>query len=185
VIAMAAVSGALHLDGLADTADAFMSGAGKEKMLAIMKDSRAGPMAVFAVSGVLLLKAASLASAPVEARWTAVFLAALAGRCAMVVALSLASYVRPSGGLGVVFAEKQSPAHSVWALGFLLVVCLIIGGGAGLAVWLLTVAAAFAFGSVCHAKIGGMTGDNYGALCELAEAAALFAACAWLAGGAA
>ena len=62
VIVLLGFSGCLHLDGLADTADGFLSSRSREQILEIMKDSRTGAMGVTAIVCLLLLKFASLAS---------------------------------------------------------------------------------------------------------------------------
>src|SRR5512138_2771835 len=81
VIFMIAISGALHTDGLADTADGFFSARPRERVLAIMKDSRTGPMGVTAVVCVVALKCALVASLAGPWRWWILLMMPLAGRC--------------------------------------------------------------------------------------------------------
>ena len=69
VIFLIAVSGGLHIDGLADTADGFFSARPREGILAIMKDSRTGPMGVAAIVCVVALKIALIASVAGPWRW--------------------------------------------------------------------------------------------------------------------
>ncbi|WP_017170898.1 adenosylcobinamide-GDP ribazoletransferase, partial [Xanthomonas phaseoli] len=93
------LTGALHLDGLADTTDAWVGGMGERaRTLAIMKDPTSGPMAVTAVVLVLLLKCAALASLLAQAP-TTLWLAPLLARSALVAAFLSMPYVR-AGGLG-------------------------------------------------------------------------------------
>ncbi|VAX15996.1 Cobalamin synthase [hydrothermal vent metagenome] len=180
VIAMSAVSGALHMDGLADSADAFFSGAGKERALEIMKDSACGPMGALSILSVFTLKVASLASIPADVRWMALLAAPLAGRCAMVAALSAMPYVRNSNGLGTAFEPGQNPARAWWASLVLLGVSLLTFGFPGFWVALGAVSTAVLFMIYCDRKLGGMTGDTYGALCEICETATLVIASAML-----
>jgi len=170
VLAMTGISGALHMDGLADTADGFLSSRPKERILEIMKDSHIGAMGVIAIVGVLLLKVAALSHFVEPDRvWPVALLMPLAGRCMMPPAIVLMPYARPEGGLGALFGGSRSPWPAVWAL--------VVLGGAG---WLL----AEVTGLVCLAavvlmtllfslwslrKIGGATGDTFGATCELCE----------------
>lgn len=93
------LTGALHIDGLADTADAWVGGMGdRMRTLAIMKDPTSGPMALAAVVLALLLKCAALATLLPAASDT-VWLAPLLARTALVAAFVTTPYVR-AGGLG-------------------------------------------------------------------------------------
>lgn len=74
VIAMITISGGLHMDGLADTADGFFSARPRDQMMRIMKDSRVGVMGLIAVVCVILLKVSVLASLPPAWRWRTAFL---------------------------------------------------------------------------------------------------------------
>jgi adenosylcobinamide-GDP ribazoletransferase len=69
VVLLAAVTGAFHLDGLADAADGLYGQREREKVLAIMKDSRVGAMGLVAVACVLLVKAAGLGSVVTDGFW--------------------------------------------------------------------------------------------------------------------
>src|SRR5579859_223538 len=92
------LTGALHLDGLADSADAWVGGLGdRERTLTIMKDPRSGPIGVTAVVLVLVLKFSALASMPHVS--AVVWVAPLLGRAALTAAFMTTPYVR-SGGLG-------------------------------------------------------------------------------------
>ncbi len=176
VILMAAVSGGLHLDGLSDTADGFLSSRPRERILEIMKDSHVGAMGVIAIVCVLMVKFAALAAsgAPGHAApWASAGLAVLGGRCMMVVSMTLLPYARPEGGLGSIFYRQRSvPAAAACAVvpavaGFLL------AGRAGLAAAVIAALVTMVFALQCRRKIGGATGDTIGATCELAEAAML------------
>jgi adenosylcobinamide-GDP ribazoletransferase len=169
VIAMLAVSGGLHMDGLADTADGFFSSRPRERILEIMKDSRTGSMGVMAVVSLLSLKIAALVSIPNSTRWPTLLLMPLAGRCALVIQLAALSYARPGGGLGAVFAKNKSRIDPFWAVAVLAAAGYWTLGRVGLIAAAGTVALTLVFSFWCLRKIGGFTGDTLGAACELAE----------------
>ena len=170
-------TGALHLDGLADSADAWVGGHGatpdltRERTLEIMKDPRCGPMGVVALVGVLLLKFATLASLPAGAL-VLLPLAPLLGRAVLTLAFLTTPYVRREGlGSALVSAPRG------WCVAVLLalaIVCAVLrlpgawAAGAALLVFLL-------WRRACIARLGGMTGDTAGALAELTETAVLVA----------
>ncbi|MHB8836316.1 MAG: adenosylcobinamide-GDP ribazoletransferase [Candidatus Methylomirabilia bacterium] len=168
VIAMVAISGALHLDGLADTADGFLSSRPRERILEIMRDSRVGPMGVLAIVGVLLLKVAAVASLPPPVRFGTLLLLPLAGRTAPVLIMSTLAYVRAQG-LGTVFQRKRTLFAPLLALASLTTAGFFAAGIAGLVAAAAAVGGTAIFALWCRAKIGGYTGDTLGAACELAE----------------
>ena len=169
VIVLLSFSGCLHLDGLADTADGFLSARPRERILEIMKDSRIGAMGVIAIVCLLLVKFASLASLPAGTLWPAVLLMPLAGRSAIVVHMALLPYARPSG-LGAIFYQRQPRWAAVWAMAVLAAVGFVILGWRGLAVAGACLAVTVAFSVYAFRKIGGATGDTFGAVCEIVEA---------------
>jgi adenosylcobinamide-GDP ribazoletransferase len=171
VIAMLAVSGGLHMDGLADTADGFLSSRPRERILEIMKDSRVGVMGVIAVVCVVCLKIAALVSMPSALRWPTLLLMPLAGRCALVFEMATLPYARPEGGLGSVFAVNKSPIDPVWAIAIMAATAYWTMGRRGLVSAGAAVLVTLIFSFWCRRKIGGFTGDTLGAACELAELA--------------
>ncbi|QQQ02482.1 adenosylcobinamide-GDP ribazoletransferase [Lysobacter enzymogenes] len=177
LIAWTALTGALHLDGLADTADAWVGGLradpqqSRARTLDIMKDPRSGPLAVTAVALLLLLKFAALASLPAPA-WAALLLAPLLARAALTLAFLTTPYVR-SGGLGQALAGAPR-AGCIAALIVSAAACALAGwrGALALAAALLVFAL---WRRACLRRLQGMTGDTCGALAELTEAAVLAA----------
>jgi adenosylcobinamide-GDP ribazoletransferase len=166
------LSGALHLDGLADTADAWVGGFGdRERTLAIMKDPRCGPIGVTAVVVVLLLKYAALVSVLEAELWWALLLAPWIGRTLLPLLLLTTAYVRP-GGLGDILSKNLPRGWLPPVLLSHALAMLLLGNGA----W-LGVAGALALFWVWRRKIrlrlGGTTGDTAGALVEPAEALVL------------
>ena len=180
VIALAAVSGGLHLDGLSDTADGFFSARGRERVLEIMKDSHVGVMGVIAIVAVLSLKIAALASVPAPMLWRAVLLTPLAGRCSLPIMMALLPYARPEGGLGAAFCKRRSVLSAIWAVLVLGLAGYLLLHWAGLIAATVTVAVVLIFAAHCYRKIGGATGDTLGAACEISELVPALTVAAWL-----
>jgi adenosylcobinamide-GDP ribazoletransferase len=164
-----AISKGLHLDGLADTADALLSSRTRERMLEIMKDSHVGVMGVGAVVLVLALKITALGALPPERAVLAAFLMPVAGRCAMLMLMGALPYARPEGGLGGFFGMGRRPLLAVWGVVALVGVGVIVGREAGLAAAGGTVLLAALLIWDLRRVLGGATGDTVGASCELAE----------------
>lgn len=162
-------SGGLHLDGLADSADAWLGGFGdRERTLSIMKDPRSGPIAVVTLVLVLLLKFAALVALIEQQQSAALWLAPLIGRAAMLGLFLCTPYVR-RGGLGQALADHLPRVAGRWVLAVVALLCVLIAGYAGL--WAL-VLALLLFTWLRHLmlrRLGGTTGDTAGALLELLE----------------
>lgn len=182
VAALGLFSLGLHMDGLADCADAFMSpGRTRERMLEVMRDSRVGAHGAFVLALVLIVKFAAFAAAPdTETLLRAALAAPVAGRAAMLFPLALLPYARPEG-LGKAFAidrPRRALAFAVFAACMCLVASLgIVKGGLAVLFWL---AVCFWWVRLLRRRLGGATGDSYGAVCELAETAVALAASASL-----
>ncbi len=177
VAAWVALTGALHLDGLADAADAWVGGLGdREQTLAIMKDTTCGPMAVTAIAVVLLLKLGAVA-ALVETAWLAIPAAVVAGRAGLTALLLTTPYVR-RGGIGEALSRHAPRGPSLLSAAALTAAAALLAGWSGVAA---IAAAAAALALAQHAmirRIGGTTGDTAGAAVELTETAALIGAAA-------
>ncbi|MAR89941.1 MAG: adenosylcobinamide-GDP ribazoletransferase [Pseudomonadota bacterium] len=172
------LSGALHLDGLADSADAWLGGRDPEHRLAIMKDPRCGSAGVVSVVLLLILKFACLSVLLVREP-ALVILAPTLARGAMPLLFLHTPYVRQQG-LASPFSQGLRPLLCYGQL--LLPVglwCWFQGLAAvpGLA-WLAVLGLGLRRSMV--SRIGGTTGDTAGALIELLEAGALLAICAAL-----
>lgn len=170
VFLLFAISGAFHLDGLADTADGLFSARPREEMLRIMRDSHIGTMGVVALIMVLLLKTAALASLPQAEAASTLFLMPVAGRCLMIFMMALLPYVRGPEGRAAIFYEQAGEKKVVlMAAGVLYSGCWYAGGGSGLVAGAIVLIAMLGFASLCRSKIGGASGDTLGATCELTE----------------
>ncbi len=177
VAALAALNGGLHLDGLADSADGLLSSRPREQALEIMKDSRVGAMGALALMAVLGLKVAALAEVP-DLAIRGLLLAPAAGKLAQLGAMAFCPYVRPQG-LAALFVGNCRTAHFWGGLAAVAALWVLLTGSAGLAAAALAPLPGLYFCRRCRLRLGGMTGDTLGALCEITEAAALcaFALC--------
>jgi adenosylcobinamide-GDP ribazoletransferase len=185
IVALLAVSGGLHMDGLSDTADGLLSARPRERALEIMRDSHVGAMGVIAIVCALMLKFAALASLPAEKLWRTALLMPVAGRVALVVTIALLPYARPEGGLAAPFYRRRSMLAALAAEVILLATAWLVLDMAGLIAACASLAAVLIFAVYICRRIGGATGDTLGAACEIAELipAMAMAACCFQAGG--
>lgn len=175
VVAWLILTGGLHGDGLMDTADGVLSGKERSKMLEVMRDSRVGAMGVMAFAAVLLLKFSFLASLPVHIKMWALFIAPIAGRIMMLYAMLGFPYAREGKGLGNSFGvqskQKKLQLSVMAGMVFVLTIMLasphfpLYGLFIGAVACLLSVPLIFWIAR----KLGGHTGDTYGAVCECSE----------------
>ncbi len=168
-----AITGALHIDGLADLTDAWVGGHGdKARTLEILKDSRSGPMAVTVVVLLLLIKFAALESLLSSGVWSALLLVPLIGRAGLVASLLYLPYVRPEG-LGAMQASHLPKDQARNILLASLLFCFLFWGWDTLLVLLAIIACFMLLRQSLIDRLGGLTGDAAGAICELLEVTAL------------
>jgi adenosylcobinamide-GDP ribazoletransferase len=173
VLALTAITGAVHLDGLADTADALAAGHDRVRALEILRDSRIGTFGAAAVFFVLALKVTALASAA-HSRTIALYLAPGIARWVMVAVPYRLTYLREYGAgsalLGVQAERNLRVASIVTSLALLLTGSVLAIRGVVVAVILMWMFRIF------YARwLGGITGDLIGAAGEIVEAAAFIA----------
>jgi len=171
VVAWAIITGGLHLDGLSDTFDAVLSWRSRERKLEIMKDSRIGAMGAIALIAVFLLKIALLHSAG-EGWVRAVVLAPVLGRWADTYGIFWFPPAR-TGGLGREFQSQVGRADFIFGSGTAFVLAVALGGTRGIVALALIWVVSHVLGMWWTHDLGGLTGDTYGALCEIAEVVAL------------
>ncbi|WP_024676665.1 adenosylcobinamide-GDP ribazoletransferase [Pseudomonas syringae] len=165
------LSGGLHLDGLADSADAWLGGFGdRERTLSIMKDPRSGPIAVVTLVMVLLLKFAAIVALIESHNSIGLLLAPLIGRSAMLALFLGTPYVR-SGGLGQALADHLPRSLGRKVLLVSAVACVVLAGGSGVAALLVCAVCFYGLRQMMMRRLGGSTGDTAGALLELLELA--------------
>jgi len=166
------VTGAMHEDGLADTADGFWGGQTRARRLEIMRDSRIGTYGVLALVFSVLIRWAAL-SVLVDAGWIWIplLVAGTASRAAMVVAMHLLANARSYGlshGTG-----RPDRATTLVAVGLAGAVALVLTGYAAFAIALVTATVLACAIEISRRKIGGQTGDTLGATQQICECAVL------------
>jgi adenosylcobinamide-GDP ribazoletransferase len=172
----AVLTGAMHLDALADAADA-LGARTREAALEIMRDPRIGSFGVLALTLDLLTKVAALAALTSSGLVLAAVAAGAASRAtAPVLAVALPP-ARP-GGSGAEFARRAGPAAAGAAVALALLVAVAAAGWTGVAICATAAAVATVVGLGARTRFGGVTGDVLGAGVELAETAGLLAAVA-------
>jgi adenosylcobinamide-GDP ribazoletransferase len=171
------VTGAIHLDGLADTADGFGGGRGRDEVLRIMRDPLIGSYGATALILVMSTKVGALATllerhtagafivaAPTVSRWTIVALSAWL------------PYARAEGGLGQAVTRECDMKGITFATAVTVVVAIALLRTDGLILWALASLVMIAVGRTAGRRIGGVTGDVFGASVELTETAVLVGA---------
>ncbi len=166
-------SGFLHLDGLADTADGFLSGKPAASCLAIMRDSRIGVMGAAAICANVLIKMAALASISGQELLAALVIAPAAGRTAIICLMALCPYARENDGLATLFYQASSRSVALLSIVLLAVLSVFLAPQKTILVAVMCSSVILGFSYFCKKRIGGTTGDTLGAVCELTETGVL------------
>ncbi|MBU0499753.1 MAG: adenosylcobinamide-GDP ribazoletransferase [Gammaproteobacteria bacterium] len=168
-----AITGALHLDGLADSADAWLGSHGdRERALRIMKDPACGPAGVVAISLILLTKFAAVQALLGLGELLPLILAPLLARTMLPLLFTTTDYVRQDGMAASMAAElPKQPLILVLILPVIAV--LTLGRGQGLVALLVALAAGCWVRRLMIRHLGGTTGDTAGAMAEIIETAVL------------
>ena len=176
VVSLVAISGAFHLDGFVDTCDGMVGHKTVEERWRVMGDSRVGAFGIIGVCCLLLVKYVSLSNVPESWLVETLVLMPVVSRWAMVYAVFAYPYAKPSG-LGKAFKQGASWPRFVIATVITLVVAVILAQLTGfiimIAIWVTVVAMA----AYLKGKFGGLTGDTYGAINEVAEVCLLILVC--------
>jgi adenosylcobinamide-GDP ribazoletransferase len=169
VLALVLISGALHLDGLADTADGLYGRRTPEQSLTIMKDSRIGAIGMVAVSCCLAVKWAGLSNLGIH-RFELLILIPAFARASVLFGIRMLPYGRPQGGTGHAFFQHPLRTVDFWGIVMLAGLSFVWIGSQ--AFWLIG-----GFGCLCwscilyyRTKINCITGDMLGAMIEIQEA---------------
>ena len=178
VAAEAVLTGAIHLDAAADTADA-LGAATRERALEVMREPTIGSFGATALLVLLLAKTVALASLLAEERALAALAAAYAVGRAAPVALGWAlPYARTTAGGGRALTDATTGVGALVAVGVAAVLAVVLAGLDGVFVVVGGAVAAVSVGAVARRRFGGATGDVLGAVTEVATVAAVVAAVA-------
>ncbi len=169
--AMLLLTGGLHEDGLADTADAFGGGSTAARKLEIMRDSRIGSYGALALIVALGLRGAALASLPPEVGMAALIAAGSLGRGAILVVLMSLSPARADSSA----APLRQVRFHVAGIGLLLAVAVsrLLSFHAALTCIFGAAVAGLSMAAFARRQVGGYTGDVLGAVAVFAECVAL------------
>ncbi|MGA7871451.1 MAG: adenosylcobinamide-GDP ribazoletransferase [Candidatus Binatus sp.] len=174
IVSLTVITGAVHLDGLADTADALGAGRDRERALDILRDSRVGTFGASAIFFDLTLKILALSTLAGYRRYAALLLAPMLARWAMVLVASGLPYLRASGAGSTLLSSKRLGSRVVFVAIFTIVAMLMLGGLRTTALaTLVAIAIVFAMRLFYRRWLGGVSGDLIGACGELVEIAVL------------
>lgn len=177
--AAAFLTGALHEDGLSDTADGFGGGGDRESKLAIMRDSRIGSFGALALIVTVVAKASALAALPAAAVIPALVVTHALSRGGLAAMVLVIPFARQDGLARSVGEPSAVDAATSLALAILLAILCLAAGQVAVAL-IVTAAAIVAVGILALRQIGGVTGDSLGAAEQVAETAVLLALAASL-----
>ncbi len=177
LISMAILTGAIHCDGFMDTFDGLFSGRERDKMLEIMKDSRVGAFGVVSFVMISIFDFAllsELANLSTLKLLSAIYSAPIIARLMMVVTIAKFKYARPEG-MGKAFAKFTNRSTVIFAAiltTILLLPLILLFKELILSIAVSIIAAlifTIYFGNFATKKIGGVTGDIYGAVTTISE----------------
>ncbi|EKN3393709.1 adenosylcobinamide-GDP ribazoletransferase [Yersinia enterocolitica] len=177
VLALALVTGAFHLDGLADTCDGVFSARKREQMLEIMRDSRLGTngglaLIFIVVAKVLVVSELALRDAPMLLMLTA---ASVAGRTVIVLLMYRQRYAREGNGLGNIYIGKVTGKQTLVTLAGGAILILLLGQSAALLALVTSMVVVALLATYLRRRLGGQTGDTLGAAAEVGELVFLLA----------
>lgn len=168
VFTLIILSGAMHIDGLADTFDALFSGKSKEEMLSIMREVHKGTFGVLAIIAAILFKVVLLSSIPLHLRTLSLLLMTVLSRYSMGLAIAFFPYARSEGKAKVFFEQRSLKTFILSTIITLLILALALRF-ISLIILFFVVIFTSSVSLLVKRKIGGFTGDGLGALSELNE----------------
>ncbi len=176
IAGLAVLTGGLHLDGLADSADAALASAGLERRRAIVADVHHGTYGIVALVLVILASSACLGMLGARDAAAALGASVFAARCFV---LAVMVRWKPwAAGLGARFAEGITLGPSLAAAAAAIAAWALLFGWAGVGAAAVGAAAAAGTGWFLNSRLGGVNGDGYGASMALAELAMVAAVAA-------
>lgn len=170
------LTGGLHLDGLSDMLDGLGSGKDRESSLRIMKDSRIGAFGTIGLIFAVLMKYIFLNNIDTSFLVSMLILMPVYGRWSILILGYRSQYAGQERGLGTVFVEKTDRDACIKGSVIALLASLIVSGLRGLVILGLVFALVFLLKRYFEKRLGGVTGDIYGAVIELSEITALLIA---------
>lgn len=164
----AGFTGGLHLDGLADSADAWLGGFDdRERTLEILKDPRCGSAAVITLIVVMMLQWAAFSELLQHQQWTALVLAPVVARAALLGIFMTTPYVRPQG-LATDFLAHANRPLIIGLIFLVALLCSYLGYLPAISV-LITALVVWLFRHLMLQRLGGCTGDTAGAMVEISS----------------
>jgi len=170
------VTGAFHLDGLIDSIDGLTAGPDSDGRLAAMRLAVVGVPGALAACIILLADYTALAALGDHVRPIALFLAPICGRTAILAAYRLYPYGRTESTLSAHLKESATTASTLVGCAFAAAACFAVAGTGGLALLVLSLGLMHGIASLSLSRLPGLTGDVYGAICEVSQLAVLLAA---------
>ena len=167
------ITGGIHLKGLANSADAWSEGhADRQHTLEILRDPRSGPVAMMVVVITLVMKFAALSVLAAESALEIFLLAPVMGRAAMMAMLMTTPYVSDDA-MGAERAAHVPRQGVIWTLVAVMVGTLLLVSWGGILLLLLLLLGGYLIRRMMMQRIGGVTDDTLGGVCELTEAGVL------------
>jgi len=179
IVLLIFLTGALHIDGLADSADGLFGHRDKETALAIMKDSRIGVMGMTAVICGLAIKFAGISGLPPAIslpRFLILLVVPGLARSAMIFGIHWLPYGRPAGGTGFDLFENPIRLKDYWGMGLCLLLSLFLGWR-GILMIIAFFAALSGILFYYRRRMGCITGDMLGAMTEVIESVLFLVVC--------
>lgn len=174
VLFLAVVTGALHLDGLADSADGLFSHRPRNRVLEIMKDPRVGVMGVLAVLFCVLIKTGGIGGIGETNIWLWLLLAPALARASQVIGLMFMKDAREGEGIGSSLYQKGNFKTLTGCL-VPLVIPFLFNFRTGILMFVVFASSTAVLLIYFQYRIGGMTGDTFGAMTEIVETVLLTA----------
>lgn len=169
IAANIAITGALHIDGLADTCDGIYSSRSKDRMLEIMKDSRIGVNGALAILFDLALRISILLALNTTNILLAFVVSTVVSRSMLILLARVSKYAREGKGLGTLLIGQVSLITVLLVIFEATILISIILKIFGIVIILLTALLMLVFNKYIKSKIDGMTGDTLGAAVEISE----------------
>jgi len=169
ILSLFLLSGGIHHDGLADTADAFFSGTKKDRMLEIMKDSMVGPMGAISLVFSSLFFWQLLNDLHGREKAWALICAPVISRAVQVLLADKMPYARPNPGTGALFTGGAIPLRFRTAIASIFVLFAMFSWSTAAVNTSVIIGFTVLWGKFLMKKIGGFTGDTLGAANEIAQ----------------